>query len=245
MVFNLSLNLLKNKLIFKEKAFSIVELIVVCAVIITISAIGIAGYSKFNQNQTLQQAASDLKSRIKDAQNRAFNGEKLCQNQSGANVCQVGSVCGDAGDLTLDSWRIEGLSANGNTYRLIASCNGHNFGQINYVLPAPLRFESISGIEDKDDPGHYDIVFKAFSNGVDIPRVITIVNTSNNLIAEMDVNGSGEINITYSVQPTPIPPTPVPPTPTPCALCGATPCCSPNVCASGRFCLAPTTNPQF
>lgn len=56
--------------------FTLIELLIVIAVISILATIGVPVFTTFNKNQTLKNAASELKSNLRFAQNKAVSGDK-------------------------------------------------------------------------------------------------------------------------------------------------------------------------
>lgn len=65
-----------------KTAFTLIELMVVMSIGALIAVLTIPSYISFNRSQEVKQAASFLKSNLRDAQNRSFAGEKhsLCES---------------------------------------------------------------------------------------------------------------------------------------------------------------------
>lgn len=60
----------------KHRGYTLIELMVVFSLIGLFSVLTIPSYIRFNRTQEVKQAALLLKSKIRDAQNRSFSGEK-------------------------------------------------------------------------------------------------------------------------------------------------------------------------
>lgn len=96
-----------------KKGFTLVELVVVTAIIIGISGFGTANYLSFNEKQTIEQAAKTVKNNLRLIQQKAIAGEKdtgvcgpqvlagwcLSPDGSGqANAYKLYGTCGDPAD---------------------------------------------------------------------------------------------------------------------------------------------------
>lgn len=66
-----------NSIILSTRAFSLVELLVVVTIMTTLLSIGVAYYTGFSQNATLDGAAKQLRANLRLAQAFALNGEKI------------------------------------------------------------------------------------------------------------------------------------------------------------------------
>lgn len=60
----------------RRYGFTLVELMVTITIIGILVTVGVAGYSRFNQTQTLRTAANDLKNNLRLAQNKALSQQK-------------------------------------------------------------------------------------------------------------------------------------------------------------------------
>lgn len=159
--------------------FTLIELIVVVVIIITLTGLGIAGYNAFNQRQTLKAAAEEIKSNLRDAQNRALSGEKDC------TVCRQGATCGDNDDLVLNHWLFNITGAT--TYTISGNCGGLPFGSKSFTLATGLSF----------NPTGIEIYFKPLAQGITNPStvIITISQSSSGHTITITVSPSGEITI--------------------------------------------------
>lgn len=70
-----------------RKGFSLIELLVVFAIIALILGIAIPGFSNYNKNQMLKTAAFDLKSVLREAQNASLQGKKETCKTEGCITC--------------------------------------------------------------------------------------------------------------------------------------------------------------
>lgn len=153
-----------------KAGFTLIELIVVAAIIVTLTGLGIAGYNSFNQKQILKQSAEEVKSNLRDAQNRALSGEK---------------VYPDCDNRVLNYWVFTITSAT--EYKIEGSCDSSTFGSKSFTLPNGLTFTT-TGI---------NIYFKPLAHGTTNSTTVTITlsqSSSGNTIS-LTVSPSGEITI--------------------------------------------------
>lgn len=142
-----------------RNGFTLIELIVVTTIIALLTGGGIAAYNRFNEKQILEQAALDLKSNLRVAQNRALSGEK------------------PTGCSTLDGYRASFLTA---SYNFQAICGGSLFGPVTTFnlekvkidpLPSPILFR-ILGL-GTNITGSTDIILKLISDPT-LTRTVTV-----------------------------------------------------------------------
>lgn len=136
--------------LFFRLGFTLIELLVTISIVGIIFALGVAQYNKFNRRQILIQAAQELKSNLRLAQDKALAGEKDC------SVCQGSDgVCGNADDRVLEGWY---ASFSSDSYQIYGRCGGQTFGtkSVNLsnrgvTLPSPppvVRFKPLGqGVE--------------------------------------------------------------------------------------------------
>lgn len=86
----------------RSRAFTLVELLIVISIMGFLTTISIAGYSRFNNQQTVRRAANELKMAIRQAAARAQNNEKDCAACGGAD-----NICATRDDLTLTAWHVD------------------------------------------------------------------------------------------------------------------------------------------
>lgn len=163
-----------------QGAFTLIELLIVVVVILTITGLGLAAYNNFNQTQLLKQTAEDIKSTLRDAQNRALSGEK---DNLVPPVCGTGSS-----SKPLNHWRFS-ITGN-NTYTISGLCGGTTFSTKSYTTPTNITLSPTGNVD-----------FKPLGQGVTqgfIP-VITLTNTSVSDTSKdnirITITSSGEITV--------------------------------------------------
>lgn len=157
-----------------QNGFTIIEIIVVVVITMILLGLGVAGYSNFNQTQKLKQTAEDIKSALRDAQNRALSGEKNS------------TVCGAApSSLPLNHWRFS-ITSN-NAYTISGSCEGSTFGLKSYITPTNITMSPSSG----------NIDFKPLGQGVTQGSLTTITLTSavTNKSIDITISTNGDITV--------------------------------------------------
>lgn len=148
--------------------YSLIEILVTLAITAVLTSSGWAAFRTFNNNQKLAQAASTLRSDLRDAQNRALSGDK------------PGSGC-----TVLDGYRI---SFTGASYSIRAWCNPQGgAGATKTVNLTAVQIPS---------PLPAAILFKTLAQGTNITgsEDITLqLKTDSSKTAVVRVNAAGEI----------------------------------------------------
>lgn len=91
----------------KQYGFTLIELIVVTAIMLTVAGIGSASYMNFNERQVIESAKEDLKTAIIVAKQKATDGEKDSAN---------------CGDLPLAGWCLSPDDTDRQNYRIYGTC---------------------------------------------------------------------------------------------------------------------------
>jgi len=92
-----------------EKGFTLIELMVVFSIFAVLSTIGVAAFVSFSRTQTLNAAASDIKSMLNLAKSRAYS-----QVKPSVTPCNTSQ---------LDGYKVK-IDSMGGSYDLIAQCGG-------------------------------------------------------------------------------------------------------------------------
>lgn len=114
-----------NRRPITEFGFTVIEIIVVFAVIAVLSTIGVASFVNYNRIQTLQTGAADFTSTLNLARSRALSQAKPpeCASQ------------------VLNGYRVS-ISISGNSYILEAICSGFSYRIQSRNLPQNVIFQS-------------------------------------------------------------------------------------------------------
>lgn len=164
------------KKVYQFSAFTLIELLVVVAIISLFFFLALAAYQSFNKSQALISAAHEVKSALRDAQNRAISGEK------DSLICQG-----------LEGWKFTILpydvstNPKSNIYLIQGVCNnGITFSTKNYKLPNTdgLKFKTTG-----------EILFKPVNGTIVItPGTEICIKSDSNTSYKIDVNTSGGIS---------------------------------------------------
>jgi len=155
--------------------FTLIELLVTISIMGILFGLGVAKYNEFNRRQILDQAAQELKSNLRLAQDKALAGEKDC------SVCQVGIKCGDGDDKVLDGWYV---SFSSGSYQIYGRCGGQQFP----TSPKTVNLSSRNiNIPSPPSP----IRFKPLAQGVDGATTISLSGYGET--RPITVTGTGEI----------------------------------------------------
>lgn len=142
--------------------FTLIELLVVVAIAILLTGGGIAAYNNFNQNQILSQAATTLRTTLRDAQSQALSGKKDCS----ASACGgPDGQCDNVGDLPLAGWQVTFTTPRAYTLAGVCGPTPTIFSEVPYSLPAQLQFSTLPSSP---------ILFKAVAQGTNIDSSTTI-----------------------------------------------------------------------
>lgn len=129
------------------KGFTLIELTIATAILMSLTGFGTASYLNFNEKQVLEQAGKDLKNHLRLAQEKALAGEKDT------------AVCGT--DKPLDGWC---FSKEGTGYKIYGHCGGETggaggvFRRQDFTLPSGV---SLTVYPDEK------LLFGALSQGAD------------------------------------------------------------------------------
>lgn len=147
--------------------YTLIEILVVVAITAVLASSGWAAYRTFDNNQKLAQAASTLRSNLRDAQNRALSGEKP---GSGCTVLDGYRVTFAATSYSVQAW----CSPQGGVGTKTVNLTGV---QIPSPTPAAILFKSLA--HGTDITGSQDITLQLV---VDTARTALVT-----------VNAAGEI----------------------------------------------------
>lgn len=121
--------------------FTLIELLVATSITAILFSIGVAQYMKFNRQQILDQAVSELRTNLTQARSMALAGKKTCTGAFDGILVQFDGV--------------------NETYAIKSSCDNKtdldSMGDI-YRLP--------QGVEIEGSPG--DILFKTLTGGTNL-----------------------------------------------------------------------------
>jgi prepilin-type N-terminal cleavage/methylation domain-containing protein len=124
----------------KKIGFTLIELLVTMSIIGILLGIGIAKYNEFNRRQILAQAAQELRSNLRFAQDKALAGEKP------TGWCTTGSLRG---------YQVS-FDAAGENYLIEAICS----------VGSPRQVKSVSLPDPVDGPNGTSVLFKVLAQGV-------------------------------------------------------------------------------
>lgn len=194
-----------KKLLKNSPGFTILELVVVFAVIGVISSVGFAAFSSYSNKQTMDQTALNLRSGINQAK---FNAISQVKPESG---------CG-----TLDKYEIRICTSNNNCatstnlYETYAMCSSPPLSPLVASAKRPTNVNVTT-----DCNGALGYIRFSLQNGIELPStgcIITITPNFGEDLRLLLVDSGGNISIVSTDNPNPQPtatPPPPPPTATP------------------------------
>jgi len=159
--------------------FTLIELLVTISIIGVLFGIGVAKYNEFNRRQILDQAAQELRSNLRLAQDKALAGEKDC---SSSKCGGSDGICGtnDANEKSLEGWYV---SFSANNYQIYGKCGVAQFSPQTVDLSG--RNITLSSF-----PSNL-VRFKPLAQGVDGATTISLSGYGET--RPITVTGTGEI----------------------------------------------------
>lgn len=153
----------------KNSGFTVIEIVVVFAIVAVLSTIGIASFVTYNQTQILQNAESQLKSTLNLAKSRAFSQAKP----------------GQCASMVLNGYRVT-ISFSNRSYTFEAICNGLSQNPKTTTLHPDLRFDATL-----TNPTSY--FFPVIVGGVQVQNEGTIVFTGYGQVRTIRIDPTGGI----------------------------------------------------
>lgn len=151
----------------RKSGFTLIEILVTIAISALLVTFGLASYIKFNQRQIVDQAARQIFSDLRLAQNKALSGEKAPSYGCGANP--------------LRGWSVK---FNTSGYEIYGECGAVSFNNKTYTLSNSLN------VTAPLEPNNV-LTFKPLAGGVINPKIICLAGL--NSIYKLEVTSSGEI----------------------------------------------------
>jgi len=166
------------KKVHSFSGYTLIELLVVVAIISLFFFLALAAYQSFNKSQALITAAHEVKSALRDAQNRAMSGEKDCST------------------LELSGWKFTWV-ASGLTYSLQSCCPG-GCGPVACVCsPATtLKTYKLPNVDGITFYNSGQVFFKPVNGLAEIPAVGSelCLKSNSNTSYKISVSTSGGIS---------------------------------------------------
>lgn len=131
--------------------FTLIELLVAMSIVGILFSLGVAKYQQFNRRQILVQAAQELKSNLRLAQDKALAGEKPSGWCSGA-------------DEALKGYRL--YFSSDKNYKTEAVCSNSDV--------SPNTVKSVNLLGNVTGPSGEDVLFKVLAQGVDAAASFTL-----------------------------------------------------------------------
>jgi len=162
--------------------YTLIELLVVISISALFFSLAIASYQSFNKNQALKNSSSEIKSVLRDVQNRAITGQK-----------DRGACAEYADTKLLKEWQFEWTEDTRN-YSILGICEsvglGGTFGGQTFTLPSTDNIKFTTGGL---------IAFKPLNQGIGLtfaPDPICIKgNAASSPYYKISVDSGGGINV--------------------------------------------------
>lgn len=245
-----------------EKGFTLIELIVVMAILAVLSVAGFSSFTSSQQKGRDAKRKSDLNNVTKTLE-MYYNDRGRYPSSSTGRIVACGDSCAAActwGATDTSICMIKGMTGTAVNYMQTIPKDPSSNQSYYYTSDAQGSYYVLyAHLENPNDPAIITDTSNADCSTLTGVQVCNFGVSSTNVVpgAAPEPTRSGPSSTPVPPAPTqppavatatsaPVPTATLAPTATPagCVTCGASPCCPPNVCASGRFCLVPTGNPQ-
>lgn len=128
-------NYMNNTQLFRKNyisGFTLIELVVVTAVMLGIAGFGSAAYLNFNERQVMELAQKEVKNNLRLAKQKALSGEK------------DSTACGTE---PLSGWCVSPDNADDQTYRIYGTCGSDETLTYTPFPASPLEFKLPNGVK--------------------------------------------------------------------------------------------------
>jgi prepilin-type N-terminal cleavage/methylation domain-containing protein len=172
-----------------NSGITLIELLLVIAMIGIITAYGLSSYNEFNKRQTVKGVAQNLKNDLRSAENKALTGEKNCLSTTNNGCGGSHDGCGndtDNSEKALDYWEV---SFAGGSYTMTGHCTGGappmsvSFGSTQVTMPTNINLTSTAS----------PLQFLVLGQGVLSAANICVSGYGNRYKYKISVTASGEI----------------------------------------------------
>lgn len=157
----------------KRKGFTLVELLIVIAILLTVLSLGVASFNSFNRRETLKQAALTLKSNMRFSQAKAISAQKPasgCTTYLGMRMSFTSNTYSMQHECTPEGVIVTADCSSGS----IRDC---------VILPAGVQISPVPS----------DFTFQTVTNTVNISADRSIVLTNGTLSYTLVVSPNGNI----------------------------------------------------
>lgn len=154
--------------------FTLIELMVVAAMVGVLTTIGVASYNTFNDQRIVRRAADEVKTYLRVAASKAKNGEKDCS----ACLCTTSNYPLDGWYIDFTNKRIYGTCNAGATHPL--------FGEVFFLPGLPSDVGTISCTV-------CSLLFKPINLGTSLSSEVTITVTRGTNLVNLKIDPSGQV----------------------------------------------------
>lgn len=149
-----------------SRGFSLLELLIVMAIVVTLAAVGSGMYRNFGKNVELSSVAQEIAADLRHMQSKAMNGE---------------------GGFKWGGHFVNGAS---DDYYVLFSTSGATFADASTVSLATTTLSKTIAFSDPADSTSKDIIFNKISGTT---TAATIIITSEGLIQTVNISSVGTI----------------------------------------------------
>ncbi len=171
-----SIQLIKKYFLNKKNGFTLIELVIVSAILMVVTGGALSNFQGFNDKQKVKQEVANLKSNLLAIQTKAVNGEKPDLTDPS---------CSPPNDCTCTKLTGYSVTFSGSNYSSQALCNNGSGD----VLVGPSKSIDISSSLSISPVPTSPLIFNSFTKGLSSAQSLTIVGQSSSETITISKNG--------------------------------------------------------